>query len=78
MSTELSEFTSVSLITKESPLQVKKGAKPLHVGIPKEISTQEKRVVLTPEAVGLLSNNEIQVIVESGAGLSAKFKDQDY
>lgn len=78
MSTELSELTSVGLITKESPLQVKKGAKPLHVGIPKEFSTQEKRVVLTPEAVGLLSNNDIQVIVESGAGLSAKFKDQDY
>ncbi|SEG40067.1 alanine dehydrogenase [Algoriphagus boritolerans] len=78
MSTELSELTSVGLITKESPLQVKKGAKPLHVGIPKETSTQEKRVVLTPEAVGLLSNNDIQVIVETGAGLSAKFKDQDY
>lgn len=78
MSTELSELTSVGLITKESPLQVKKGVKPLHVGIPKEISTQEKRVVLTPEAVGLLSNNDIQVIVETGAGLSAKFKDQDY
>jgi alanine dehydrogenase len=78
MSTELSELTSLGLITKESPLQVKKGAKPLQVGIPKEISTQEKRVVLTPEAVGLLSNNDIQVIVETGAGLSAKFKDQDY
>ncbi|WP_111672463.1 alanine dehydrogenase [Algoriphagus litoralis] len=78
MPTELSELTSVGLITKESPLQVKKGSKPLHVGIPKEISSQEKRVVLTPEAVGLLSNNDIQVIVESGAGLSAKFKDQDY
>lgn len=35
-------------------------------------------MVLTPEAVGLLSNNDIQVIVETGAGLSAKFKDQDY
>lgn len=78
MSTELSELTAVSLIAKESPLQVKKGTKPLHVGVPKEISSQEKRVVLTPEAVGLLSNNDIQVIVETGAGLSAKFKDQDY
>ncbi len=57
---------------------VKKGGKPLHIGLPKEISNHEKRVVLTPEAVGLLSNNDIQVMVESGAGLQAKFKDQDY
>jgi alanine dehydrogenase len=78
MPTELSELTAVGLITKESPLTVKKGAKPLYVGLPKEISTEEKRVVLTPEAVGLLSNNGIQVVVESGAGLHAKFKDQDY
>lgn len=78
MSTELSGFTSVGLVTKESPLQVKKGAKPLQIGIPKEISSQENRIVLTPEAVGLLSNNDIQVVVESGAGLHAKFKDQDF
>lgn len=78
MPTELSELTSVGLIAKESPLQTRKGSKPLHVGIPRETSTQEKRVVLTPEAVGLLSNNDIQVVVESGAGLSAKFSDQDY
>jgi alanine dehydrogenase len=78
MSTELSGFTSVGLVTKESPLQVKKGAKPIQIGIPKEISSQENRVVLTPEAVGLLSNNDIQVVVESGAGLHAKFKDQDF
>ncbi|MBN7812342.1 alanine dehydrogenase [Algoriphagus sp. H41] len=78
MPTELSELTSVGLIAKESPLQTRKGSKTLHVGIPRETSTQEKRVVLTPEAVGLLSNNDIQVVVESGAGLSAKFSDQDY
>lgn len=50
----------------------------MHIGLPKESSTQEKRVVLTPEAVGLLSNNDIEVMVESGAGEQAKFKDQDY
>lgn len=78
MPTDLSELTAVGMITKESPLATKKGGKPLHVGLPKEISTEEKRVVLTPEAVGLLSNNGIQVVVESGAGLHAKFKDQDF
>ena len=78
MPTEFAELTSVALIAKESPLQVKKGAKPLCVGLPKETSTQEKRIVLTPEAVGLLSNNDIEVVVETGAGLYAKFTDQDY
>lgn len=78
MPTELSELTSVGLIPKESPALIKKGGKPLQIGLPKEISSDEKRVVLTPEAVGLLSNNDIQVMVESGAGVQAKFKDQDY
>nr|WP_051287486.1 alanine dehydrogenase [Algoriphagus mannitolivorans] len=65
-------------MTKESPLAVKKGSRQLSVGLPKEISSNEKRVVLSPEAVGLLSNNGIQVVVESGAGLHAKFSDQDF
>ncbi|MDX5340754.1 MAG: alanine dehydrogenase [Cyclobacteriaceae bacterium] len=66
------------MMTKESPLAVKKGSRQLLVGLPKELSFNEKRIVLSPEAVGLLSNNGIQVIVESGAGLYAKFNDQDY
>ncbi|GAB2496041.1 MAG: alanine dehydrogenase [Cytophagales bacterium] len=78
MPTELSPLTSMGLMTKESPLSTKKGGQPLVIGLPKEISNQERRIVLTPEAVGLLSNNGIQVMVESGSGLQAKFKDQDY
>lgn len=78
MGTELSKIASVGLIPKEAPAQVKKGGKTLQVGLPREISNQEKRVVLTPEAVGLLSNNGIDVIVESKAGEQAKFSDQEY
>ncbi|MBM3167866.1 MAG: alanine dehydrogenase [Bacteroidetes bacterium] len=78
MGTELSKIASVGLIPKESPAQVKKGGKTLQVGLPREISNQEKRVVLTPEAVGLLSNNGIEVLVESKAGEQAKFSDQEY
>lgn len=78
MGTELSKIASVGLIPKEAPAQVKKGGKTLQVGLPREISNQEKRVVLTPEAVGLLSNNGIEVIVESKAGEQAKFSDQEY
>lgn len=78
MPTGFSELTAVGMMTKESPLAVKKGSRQLLVGLPKELSFNEKRIVLSPEAVGLLSNNGIQVIVESGAGLYAKFNDQDY
>lgn len=78
MATELSGIPTVGLIPKESPSLTRKTGKVFQIGVPKEISNQEKRVVLTPEAVGLLCNNSLEVIVESGAGDQAKFKDQDY
>ncbi len=48
------------------------------LGLPKEISLQEKRIVLTPEAVGILVNNGVDVLVETNAGEQAKFSDQEY
>ena len=48
------------------------------LGLPKEISLQEKRVVLTPEAVGILVNNGVDVLVETNVGEQAKFSDQEY
>ncbi|HCH43989.1 alanine dehydrogenase [Algoriphagus ornithinivorans] len=78
MSTQINELTAVGLIPKESPAKVKRGKGGLTIGIPKEQSDEEKRIVLTPEAVGLLTNNGLNVIVESGAGLASKFSDQDF
>jgi len=78
MATDLSGFASVGLTPKESPAPSKKGGKPMTLGLPKEISSQEKRVVLTPEAVGILVNNGIDVLVETNAGAQAKFSDQEY
>ncbi|EAZ80746.1 alanine dehydrogenase [Algoriphagus machipongonensis] len=78
MPAELSELSAVGLIPKESPSKVRKGSRNLTIGIPKEISSQEKRVVLTPEAVGILSNNGLRVVLEAGAGTQANFSDQDY
>lgn len=78
MPSELSEVIAVGLVPKEAPAQVRKSDKSLIVGLPKEASSQEKRICLTPEAIGLLSNNGINVVVETGAGLQAKFTDQDY
>ncbi|MAN85491.1 MAG: alanine dehydrogenase [Algoriphagus sp.] len=78
MSTQINELTAVGLIPKESPAKVKRGKGGMTIGIPKEQSDEEKRIVLTPEAVGLLTNNGLNVIVESGAGLASKFSDQDF
>lgn len=77
-----SEFTEIATksapITKESLARVKKSKNAILVGIPKENALHEKRVVLTPEAAGLLVNNGQRVIVESEAGLASKFTDQQY
>lgn len=78
MATELSGIAAVGLIPKESPAQLKRGGKPITLGMPNEISTEERRVVLSPDAVRILSQNGIEVLVETQAGELAKFSDQQY
>ncbi|RZS96625.1 alanine dehydrogenase [Cecembia calidifontis] len=73
---ELTE--SIGLYPKEAAAKVKTAKNSLVIGIPRETAAQEKRVVLTPEAVALLVNNGQQVVVETNAGLLAKFTDKDY
>jgi alanine dehydrogenase len=63
---------------QESLLKTKDPKKSLFIGIPKEISRQENRVSLSPEAVGLLISNGHEVWVETGAGLTAKYPDNEY
>jgi alanine dehydrogenase len=67
-----------ALYPQESLLKVKEGSHKLYIGIPKEMEHFEKRVCLTPEAVALLVNNGHEIIVEAGAGINAKFSDQEY
>ncbi len=67
-----------SLLPQEELLQVLAGQKDLTIGIPKEISLQEKRVALVPEAVALLVAHGHQVLIESGAGEDSNFSDIDY
>ncbi|MCE3280002.1 MAG: alanine dehydrogenase [Bacteroidetes bacterium] len=50
----------------------------LFIGIPKEISFQENRVALVPDAVALLTNNGHRIVVETNAGKMANFQDHDY
>jgi alanine dehydrogenase len=66
------------LLPQESVLEVAKLRKELFIGIPKEISFQENRVPLVPEAVAVLTNNGHRVLIEAGAGIAANFTDSDY
>ena len=50
----------------------------LRIGLPREQSNDEKRVSLTPSGVSILVANGHEVIIETEAGLDAKFTDQEY
>ena len=67
-----------NLLPQEETLEIKKRKGSLFIGIPKEISFQERRVGLVPEAVHLLVANGHRVRVEAGCGIGANFSDNDY
>lgn len=60
-----------SLLPQEEMLEVAKKKGKLLIGIPKEISFQENRVPLVPEAVALLTSNGHEIIVQREAGKAA-------
>lgn len=66
------------LLPQEEMLEVATKSSRLNIGLPKEISIEENRIALVPEAVSLLVSNGHDVIVESGAGNSANYQDKDY
>lgn len=66
------------LMPQEEVLEVYRSKKNLLIGIPKEITYQENRVPLVPEAVKFLTDNGHRIMVEAGAGTSAHFTDHDY
>lgn len=50
----------------------------MKVGVARETAGGERRVALTPEALGKLQNAGIEVLVEAGAGEAASFLDTAY
>lgn len=66
------------LLPKEEMLEVSRKRGQLYIGIPKEISFQERRVALVPVAVAVLVANGHRVRVESKSGELASFSDSDY
>lgn len=78
METSNSPFTKEMLLPQEERLEVEKKRGELFIGIPRETHFQERRVCLTPDAVGALTANGHRVMVESKAGKGARYTDKDY
>ncbi|MGI8662567.1 MAG: alanine dehydrogenase [Acidimicrobiales bacterium] len=51
---------------------------PLIVGVPTEVKDNEFRVAITPDGVRELHGADVDVLVQSGAGLGAAITDADY
>jgi NAD(P) transhydrogenase subunit alpha len=50
----------------------------MRVAVPKEIKPGEKRVALVPDVINKFTKLGYEVLIESGAGLSAQATDKDY
>lgn len=66
------------LYPQESLMAVKKDQNSLHIGLPREVSLQENRIALTPDAVAILVRNGHEVWVEKDAGKGANLSDHEY
>src|SRR6187551_2570296 len=71
-------LAKTSLLTQEQSLEVRKRRHAFFIGLPREVSLQENRISLTPDAVTLLVNNGHDVWVETKAGIGSKFSDQQF
>jgi alanine dehydrogenase len=71
-------LAKAGLAHQEQMLAVKKKKNSFFLGLPKEISLQENRITLTPDAVALLVNNGHEIWLETKAGVGSKFSDQQY
>ncbi len=71
-------LAKAGLYTQEQLMKVKKANHAFFIGLPKEISLQENRISLTPDAVALLVRQGHEVWVETKAGTGSKFSDKQY
>ncbi|WKN41525.1 alanine dehydrogenase [Tunicatimonas pelagia] len=78
-SSEIKELAKEQVLYPQEQLaKVKESNKSLQIGIPKETSLQENRLLLTPSSVGVITNLGHRVMVETEAGVAAKFSDNEY
>ncbi len=50
----------------------------MQIGVPRETAPGEQRVALVPEVVARLVKQDVEVLVETGAGAAASFEDAAY
>ncbi len=73
-----SPFTKEQLLPQEEKLEISSQKGELFIGLPKETYFQEKRICLTPDAVGAMVAHGHRVLLEKGAGEEAGFSDSQY
>jgi alanine dehydrogenase len=71
-------LAQASLSPQEQLLKVKKDRNTFLIGLPREISLQENRICLTPDATALLVSHGHEIWVETKAGIGSKFTDKQY
>jgi len=67
-----------TLMPQPETLELSKQKSKLIIGIPKEVTFQENRIALVPEAVGLLAQKGHRILIESEAGKIAHFPDTEF
>lgn len=72
------ETEQIGIKTLEKRLMKSKSKVSLKIGLPKEVSHDERRISLTPGGVSVLKGNGHEVFIEKGAGDEANFSDQEY
>ncbi len=66
------------LRTRDKRAEVGERHQDLRIGVPSEVSNEERRVALAPSGVSALVANGHKVQVQEGAGKQANFSDQEY
>ncbi|HEX6982492.1 MAG TPA: alanine dehydrogenase [Balneolaceae bacterium] len=72
------ETEQIGLKTLEKRLIKSDSKTSLKIGLPKEVSNDERRICLTPGGVSVLKANGHQVFIEKDAGKEANFPDHEY
>src|SRR5699024_9918321 len=72
------ETEQIGIKTLEKRLIKSESKTSLKIGLPKEVSNDERRICLTPGGVSVLKANGHQIFIEKDAGKEANFPDHEY